>query len=233
MRKIAITDIHGCKNTFLALLDRVALSQSDELYLLGDYVDRGPDSKGVIDVIRDMRRKGYRVHCLRGNHEELVLQAAGNDFTGLDRWLVSDGKKTIDSFGVDRYSDIPEEYLQFMRELPYYMETDGYILVHGGLDFSLADPLSNTDEMCWIRNGAWYGQVRYDWLGDRTILHGHTPMAVQRIEDQFLSLDIDRYLDLDAGCVFAESRFTDREGMGALCAFNMTSRELMFQRYAG
>ncbi len=233
MRKIAITDIHGCKNTFLALLDKVALSQSDELYLLGDYVDRGPDSKGVIDVIREMRRKGYQVQGLRGNHEELVLQAAGNDFSGLDRWLLSDGRKTLESFGVERYSDIPAEYLDFMRELPYFLETDGYILVHGGLDFNLPDPLGNTEEMCWIRNWDWYGQVRYDWLDGRTILHGHTPMAVHRIEDQFINLESDRYLDLDAGCVFAERRFTDKEGLGLLCAFDMTNRELLFQQYAG
>ena len=232
MRKIAITDIHGCKNTFLALLDRLALSRSDELYLLGDYVDRGPDSKGVIDVIFDLRQKGYAVQCLRGNHEELVLQAANKDFTGLERWLLSDGKKTMDSFGVEHCSDIPAEYLAFMDELPYYLETEGYILVHGGLDFNLPNPLSDTAEMCWIRNWDWYARVRYDWLGERTILHGHTPMAVHLIENQFFNLETDRYLDLDAGCVFAERRFTDREGLGSLCAFDMTSRKLVFQRYA-
>ena len=231
MRKIAITDIHGCKTTFLALLDSLAFAQSDELYLLGDYVDRGPDSKGVIDTIFDLKKNGYTVRCLRGNHEELVLQAADNDFTGLERWLVGDGKKTMESFNVTQCSDIPREYLDFMRELPYFIETDGYILVHGGLDFSIPDPLSNTREMCWLRNWDWYHQVRYDWLGERTILHGHTPMATHHIEDQFYMLEIGRCLDIDAGCVFAERRFTDRDGMGSLCAFDMSNRELKFQEY--
>ena len=56
-------------------------------------------------------------------------------------------------------------------------------------------------------------------------------MAVHLIENQFLNLETDRYLDLDAGCVFAERRFTDREGLGSLCAFDMTNREIVFQRY--
>ena len=231
MRKIAITDIHGCKKTFLALLDKLSLSRSDELFLLGDYVDRGPDSKGVIDLVFELREKGYAVQCLRGNHEELVLRAAGNDFTGLERWVLSDGKKTMDSFGVSQCSEIPPKYLEFMQSLPYYIETEGYILVHGGLDFSRPDPLSNLEAMCWIRNWDWYGQVQYDWLGDRTILHGHTPMATQHIENQYLSLDIDRYLDLDAGCVFAEQRFSNKEGLGVLCAFDMSNRTLEFQPY--
>lgn len=231
MRKIAISDIHGCKNTFLELLDKIALTQSDALYLLGDYVDRGPDSRGVLDEIFKLRRQGYNVHCLRGNHEELILQAASRDFTGLERWLLSDGKKTMDSFGVEHCADIPEEYLDFMRELPYFMETDGYILVHGGLDFNLSDPLADTSRMCWIRTSAWYPAIRYDWLGSRIILHGHTPTATEHIENQFLGLEIDRYLDIDAGCVFAEERFSDRDGMGALCAFDMTNRMLTFQPY--
>lgn len=227
MPSYAISDIHGCSKTFSALLDRLSLSTSDRLYLLGDYVDRGPDSKGVLDTIFHLQAQGYAVHGLCGNHEEIVLQAARGDFTRLERWLVTDGKDTMDSFGVTAIADIPEKYLQWMAALPYYLEADDYILVHAGLDFQFKDPFSVRSRLCWIRN--WYDDIRYDWLGKRIILHGHTPAPMPVIEKQFQNLDRNQYLDIDAGCVFAHHRFTDREGLGHLCAFDMTNRKLLFQ----
>ena len=228
MRQFAISDIHGCPKTFLALLDKIAFSKSDELFLLGDYVDRGPDSKGVLDAIFDLQKNGYTLRCLLGNHEELVLQAAQNDFASLERWLLTDGRDTMDSFGVERCSDIPEVYLDFMRGLPYFFESGNYILVHGGLDFRLPDPLADASEMCWMRN--WYDDIRYEWLGERTILHGHTPIEHYNIEKQLFQLKWSRYLDIDAGCVFTQHRFPYRVDLGRLCAFDMTNRWLAFQK---
>ena len=70
MRRFAISDIHGCARTFEALLDRIAFTSQDELYLLGDYIDRGGDSKGVLDLIFRFQKEGYAVQCLLGNHEQ-------------------------------------------------------------------------------------------------------------------------------------------------------------------
>ncbi len=228
VRQFAISDMHGCSKTFTALLDKLALSTSDELYLLGDYVDRGPDSKGVLDTIFRLQKEGYQVHCLCGNHEELVLQAAKGDFTGLERWLLTDGKDTMDSFGVGSIADIPAEYLQWMAALPYYLEVGQYLLVHAGLDFSLSDPLSRKEEMCWIRH--WYDDIRYDWLKERIIIHGHTPVFTQTIEDQLSALNKNRYLDIDSGCVFSHERFINKEGLGYLCAFDMVNQTILFQQ---
>lgn len=225
MRKIAISDIHGCQTTFVALLDQLAFSTSDQLYLLGDYVDRGQDSKGVIDHIWALQGAGYQVECLRGNHEDIVLTAQ-HTLEGLEKWLQTDGHRTMESFGVRRITDIPEPYLDFMRDLDYWLQVDQYILVHAGLDFDLVDPLSRPDEMAWIRR--WYDQIRYDWLGDRIIVHGHTPTKRSEIEKMLQHLDQQRYLDIDAGCVFWN--FPVREGYGHLCAFDMTNRALVFQQ---
>ena len=209
------------------MLDKLSLSTADRLYLLGDYVDRGPDSKGVLDTIFQLQEKGYAVQCLRGNHEELVIQAADGDLTGLDRWLMTDGKDTMDSFGVETITDIPQNYLQWMRDLPYFIEIDGYILVHAGLDFAHPNPLSDNTRLCWIRH--WYDDIRYDWLGKRTIVHGHTPAMTQTIQEQLANLDGNQYLDIDSGCVFSHNRFTNKEGLGYLCAFDMTNRRIVFQ----
>ena len=227
MRQFAISDIHGCKKTFEALLDRIACSKGDTLFLLGDYVDRGPDSKGVIDRIWALQHDGYQIHCLKGNHEELVLRAASGNFTFLEKWLKTDGKDTMDSFGVSQCADIPAAYLHWMSALPYYLEVDNYLLVHAGLDFKLDDPLSDTTEMCWLRD--WYHHIRYDWLKGRIILHGHTPVDVETIQYQFANLEASQYLDIDNGCVYADPRHWKREGLGNLSAFDMTNRRLYFQ----
>jgi serine/threonine protein phosphatase 1 len=73
-RILAISDIHGNNKTFLDLLDKIALTKDDELYLLGDYIDRGPDSKGVIDTIWKLMDDNYRVFCIKGNHEEMLFR---------------------------------------------------------------------------------------------------------------------------------------------------------------
>jgi serine/threonine protein phosphatase 1 len=227
MREFAISDIHGCNKTFEALLDQIAFSKADILYLLGDYVDRGPDSKGVIDRIWALQGAGYRIACLKGNHEELVLRAASGNFTYLEKWLKTDGKDTIDSFGVQSCAEIPQRYLDWMDALPYFLEINHYLLVHAGLDFSLEDPLSDTSEMCWLRR--WQPGIRYEWLRNRIIVHGHTPITREGIEMQHKNLQALQYLDIDAGCVYGDPRLWREEGLGNLCAFDMTNQQLIFK----
>jgi len=226
MKKYAISDIHGCNRTFLAMLDRLAFSKADELYLLGDYVDRGPDSKGVFDTIFRLQSEGYTVRCLRGNHEQIVLRAQ-SDLTGLDNWLLSDGKVTADSFGVDSVQKIPEDYLAFMNGLDYYFEVDNFILVHAGLNFRLFDPLADKRDLLVIRY--WYGEMRYDWLNGRSVIHGHTPISRTDIEQQCRDLGRMRYLDIDAGCVYNSLNKRLERGLGHLCAFDITEMQVIFQ----
>ena len=222
MRKLAISDIHGCALTFEALLDKIALSTEDELYLLGDYVDRGPDSRAVIDQILSLHNEGYRVSCLRGNHEDGML-AATKGTEEFSAWYhYWGGRQTLESFGVQRIPDIPAQYLDFISGLGYYFEIEGYILVHAGLDFTKADPLAIDESMLYIRN--WHHRIDYDWLGNRYIIHGHTPCGRERMESQFHNFLRQRVLDIDAGC-FAHHQ----TGLGALCAFDFTNHALHFQ----
>ncbi|MCB9282977.1 MAG: serine/threonine protein phosphatase [Lewinellaceae bacterium] len=223
MRRFAITDIHGCLNTFQALLDKIAFSHQDQLFLLGDFIDRGPDSKGVIDYILHLQQTGYQVHCLRGNHDQMLLDARDHDDSHAF-WLINGGKATLKSFGVDHASDIPELYFDFLQGLSYYFEVDNYILVHAGLDFRFEDPFSGLHSMLWARN--WYGNINYSWLGDRIILHGHTPMFREEVEEQHRMLARQKFIGIDNGCVYTETH--SRQGLGALCAFNLDDRSLTF-----
>ena len=75
-RRIVIGDIHGCNKTFKKLLFEVlAISSEDKIYVLGDFVDRGPDSIGVINTILELKENAYHIYCLRGNHEQLMIDS--------------------------------------------------------------------------------------------------------------------------------------------------------------
>lgn len=222
-RKIAISDIHGCCKSFKALLKQLQFGIDDELYLLGDYVDRGPDSKGVIDHIWTLKEEGHLVHCLRGNHEHMMLMASVEGNTS-DHWMRNGGQATLASFGADNVQDIPEEYILWIRKLPFYLLVDQYILVHAGLNFMAKSPLSELKDMLWIRD--WYDDIDKEWLQGATVIHGHTTMKKTKIEEMLRDIKNNSVLDIDNGCVFKES-----EDKGRLCAFDMTSQQLYFQEY--
>jgi serine/threonine protein phosphatase 1 len=225
-RILAITDIHGCARTFQALLDKIALTQSDQLYLLGDYVDRGPDSKGVIDIIIWLQTEGFQVHCIPGNHEELMLEAVADPYD-IRRWIAAGGKSTMDSFNAKEMGDIPQLYVDFLKNMPTYIATDAYIFVHAGLNFRREDPFADKRDMTWIRS--WYDEVDYEWLGNRIVIHGHTPISRGQIRTQLNNLEIQQFIDIDNGCVFFQ-RAAQYE-MGSLCAFDLTNRTLEFMEY--
>jgi len=219
MRLLAISDIHGCARTFRKLLDQIGLNQDDHLVLAGDYVDRGPDTKGVIDQILELQEKGYSITLLKGNHEDLMLEAI-DKADALPHWIRNGGRETLASFGIASPTDLPPPYLRFFRELKNYHQTEEAFFVHAGFNFQIADPLEDEIAMLWIRN--WYDQLDRNWLGDRLIVHGHTPQPRAQIELQLSQIDGLPVLDIDCGCVYP------REGMHQLCAFDLTNRSLYF-----
>ncbi len=220
MRRFAISDIHGCLQSFRALLDKIGLVQGDQLYLLGDFIDRGPDSKGVIEQVMDLESGGILVFNLTGNHEYAFLRALKEPgFYGT--WMRTyGGEATIRSYGSPW--DIPEKHLDWMRSLPLYHQTDGYFLVHAGLDFRVSDPLDDPMGMLYIRD--WYANLNREWLGNRILVHGHTPVTKAEILKQRDGLAALPVLNIDAGCVFAGIR----PGLGYLCGLDMDSLELHF-----
>lgn len=215
MRRFAISDIHGCAVTFKNLLHQISFSKEDVLYLLGDYIDRGPDSRGVIDHIWYLQKEGYQVHCLRGNHEQNLLDAYSET-----RFECEIPKETLLSFEVKTVKDIPKVYIRWMEKLPYYFDLEDYILVHAGLNFNLAKPLDDHADMIWIRH--WYDNIDSDWLGGRIIVHGHTPTRQLEIKRSINTLDEIPAIDIDAGCVF------ESFGLGNLCVLNLDTKKLRF-----
>ena len=219
-REIAISDIHGCLASFEQLLhNTLEIGRDDDLYLLGDYIDRGPASKGVIDHIMALREDGYNVTCLMGNHEEILLRFNNGNSVNMKSWNKHGGRETLASFGVDSALDIPETYWDFFESLDPYAETSECILVHAGLDFSLEDPFTDTYSMMWARNY----EVDQTKLRGKKLVHGHTPKSRECIERDFDNNNIE--INIDNGCVYKGVR----PGMGELVAYDMTNNELYFQ----
>ena len=119
MRKIAISDIHGCIRTFRYLLEeKIRLQPEDHLFLLGDFIDRGPNSKGVIDYILELQQSGYQLTCLLGNHEEMLLRSFTESLMR-DVWESNGGMETMMSFGIRTAEEIPDLYMDFFTYLVY------------------------------------------------------------------------------------------------------------------
>lgn len=149
MRLLAIGDIHGCLTAFDALLDAVAPADGDRLIALGDYVDRGPDSRGVLDRLIELHSTGQLI-ALRGNHDVMMLQARqGNGMI----WLACGGRETLSSYDIaaDKWNalgdeddwsagsrellaPIPQRHWQFLGEdCRRYYETEKHIFVHANV----------------------------------------------------------------------------------------------------
>jgi serine/threonine protein phosphatase 1 len=218
VRIFVIGDIHGCAQTFWELLfEKLRINNTDIIYLLGDYIDRGPKSKEVIDIILKLKKKGYLLYPLMGNHEKLLLNSSSSR-ESLKHWILRGGKPTLKSFGVSTASKIEKKYIRFFKTLPYYYKTEKYILVHGGLNFDIPNPLKDKESMVWIRNN----YVDRDKIKGRKLIVGHKPKTLNQIKK---SLKNDNIM-LDGGCVYK----TRYKSMGNLCALELNSMKLYYQK---
>lgn len=151
-RVLAIGDVHGCLTALDTLLGFVRPGPADQLVFLGDYVDRGPDTKGVLDRLLELRRR-YDVVTLRGNHEVMMLAAA----TGRDDfrfWRSCGGAEALESYagpdGAGTVDDIPDAHWQLVgqRCVDWY-ETETHIFVHANLNPDLPPGEQPTDWLHW------------------------------------------------------------------------------------
>ncbi|TGE26676.1 metallophosphoesterase [Hymenobacter metallicola] len=198
MARYVTTDLHGCLSTFQHLLEKVIrLRPQDELYLLGDYVNKGPDSRGLLDYLMQLPQRGYQVHCLRGNHDQELLDAArGRKHLA---WAShADRNLTLQSFGVPATTDIPEPYLQWLDALQYQLDIPGFTLVHAGFNFRLPPDKMRTDWHTMLN----IKEFTFDAsrLEGRRLLHGHVPTPTAEIKQQVKKQA--GSICLDAGCVY-------------------------------
>lgn len=219
-RTFVITDIHGCCRTFRRLLFAVIrLEMEDTLYLLGDYIDRGPDSKGVIETILELNAYGYDVRPIRGNHEQMHLASIyAPTYENLSEWLENGGYTTLKSYGVTHPEELGQ-HVHVLYSFPLYRITDSHIFVHAGLDFTLDDPLSYQGEHAMFSKRG--GDVIEAKLNGRTLVSGHTPLPLYAIRRSLHT----SHIRLDNGCVYGDAL----PEMGNLVALELGTGELFVQ----
>lgn len=225
-----IPDIHGCAKTLRVLLENMLMvTKHDQLYFLGDYIDRGPDSKGVIDYLMHLQKEEYEVHFIKGNHEDMCVKAYEADqkrlfFGGKHQeqkdWEAVGAKETLKSFGVKHPREIPKEYIDWMNACVPYIELEDYILVHAGMNFDIKDPFEDTKSMMWTR----HFKVDYRRTHGKKIIHGHIPIDYTFMSTVIEENDNYDFIALDNG-VYE----TNEPGMGNLMAFNPDTMEIIAQ----
>lgn len=186
-RTYAIGDVHGCLESLMALMAKLSPRKADELLFIGDYIDRGPDSKGVVDYVLELRKsRPGKVTCLLGNHEWMLL----NHLDGTDpvSWLQNGGQATLASYGGEH--KIPYAHREFFHSLAPLHRTDDYLFVHAGIRPGVPLEAQSTEDMLWIRRECYLFPGRFN----PPIVFGHTPLReVLNQEDR---------IGIDTGCVF-------------------------------
>jgi len=215
-RLFAISDIHGCFDTFYELVTkRIGLTRSDRLILLGDYIDRGDKSREVIDFITDLVSTGYDVVPLAGNHEAMLLDSF-RDYSMLPLWFMNSGETTLDSFRIDDICKIDSRYIEFFTSLSYYHTWKDFVFVHAGFNDNAIDPFGDINGMIWeCHTGYEHPELR-----NRTIIHGHRPKTVDHVLGRIASGS--RVIPIDTGCVYGEET-----GYGFLSALRVDTMELI------
>lgn len=218
MGMIAIGDIHGCAKTLDGLLRKLELMAEDHLIFVGDYIDRGPDSKGVIDRMLVLKEK-YRCTFLRGNHEELLLGYL--DDGEYDIFAMNGGIATLSSYMTQQGEmEIPDSHIEFVRDTELYLETEEFVFVHAGLrpDLTVAQNLEggNSEVFLWERSHLKAGDLPWE----KTVVCGHTPRPKP--------LNKPELINIDTGCVYYAY-----PSMGTLTAVRLPEREFVAVPYMG
>ncbi len=183
---IAVGDIHGCLVKLEVLLSRLPIDWTrDRLVFLGDYIDRGPDSSRVIDLVLELKKNyGERVVCLKGNHEDMFLRYLHGEPDSI--WLAVGGNATLKSYPEkDGMPIVPDEHMEFLSGLRLYLETPKYIFVHAGLRPGI--PLEEQNEADLLSIRYTFIQSSYDW--GKRIIFGHTPFPVPLVEKNKIGID--------------------------------------------
>ncbi len=192
MRRLVVGDIHGNLPALHSVLEKANYTFADRLYFLGDYIDRKPYSKEVVEFIIQLPKK----ICLRGNHDQFLIdhfQQSDRIRPIEPRWYRNGGLEALESYGIGiqplssgRYGttgEVPESHLEFFQStLPYYITPDGIGLVHGGFDLHLHE---KPDEFFWWDRIMWRTAVKIEYLQSGSRLEFRNGEEDEKVELPF------------------------------------------------
>jgi serine/threonine protein phosphatase 1 len=201
MSRFVIGDIHGCISELRYLLDDLPLHRGDVVVFLGDYIDRGPDSKEVVSFLIELKKRLSDIELvfLKGNHEDMFLGYLGLAGQHGNMFLVNGGIATLASYGLtpdkltvsNTLAAISPDHLQFYNELRSMHLMDAFLCVHAGVrpEKSLAE--QSAEDLIWIRDKFIFNAHKLPY----TVLFGHTPQHA-------VLFDLPYKIGLDTGLVY-------------------------------
>jgi len=229
-RVYAIGDVHGRADLLGTLLDKIDADaarhpgKAKRLVFLGDYVDRGPRSKDVIELVLDAAPRGAEVVALMGNHEEMMFRFLRDTAVGRS-WMLNGGDATLTSYGIDapgmlsgaaHYRQaqaelnalLPERHLRFLQGLAITHVAGDYLFVHAGLRPGVPIDRQEREDLLWIReeflhSGADFGKV---------VVHGHSIAHQPVLRPNRIGIDTGAYASNRLTCLVLEG--TSREFLG-------------------
>ena len=212
---VAIGDIHGCSETLKLMWKNLEPFREYIHVFVGDYIDRGPDSKGVVDFLLKVRHERNCIF-LRGNHEQMLLDSIY--YKRRDHWIMNGGKATLDSYdNVELAEEMPEDHLEFYKNTLIYYDTDHYFFVHAGappyqsIAQSIKDPEAES-YFLWGRDHLNALEVKWE----KTVIFGHTPRA--------FPIRKSKMIGIDTGCVYNDV------GMNKLTALILPDEHFIEQK---
>lgn len=212
---VAIGDIHGCLKSIEALWNKLEPWSNLPHIFVGDYIDRGPDSKGVVDFLLEIQSERDCIF-LRGNHEQMLLDAyeKGDAYN----WMMNGGDSTLRSYGDDiRVTEIPGNHIEFYKSTKLFYQTDQYFFVHAGAPphQSLLKSIEDEGSANFFLWGREHLNV-HTTAWEKTVVFGHTPRQAP--------IKRDKMIGIDTGCVY------NRLGYGKLTAVILPETKFIQQK---
>jgi serine/threonine protein phosphatase 1 len=189
-RIFAVGDIHGCYEKLAAMMNVLPWKrESDDLLLfIGDYIDRGPKSREVVEYLVNLRKNGGNFVFLKGNHEKMLIDYYVHQRDQM-LYVANGGAETIASYvegGIGRKAFVlPEAHLEFLLALQNYHETEDYIFVHAGLRDGIPLTEQAEEDMLWIREEFIYST--FDW--QKRVVFGHTALETPFVTPGKIGID--------------------------------------------
>ncbi len=182
-RYIAITDIHGELGKLENVLSKIDLRNDDIFIFMGDYIDRGPDSKGVVEKVIEISQN-YKTITLIGSHEYALLHAKSDEYYNFLFWNYG-GPETVKSYG-GQFDNILKTHGSFFRNLQFYYQTDEYLFVHAGINPRYSLEEQDETDLVYIRS-AFYNHPHNL---PQKIIFGHTEFDRPLIQKDKICIDL-------------------------------------------
>lgn len=223
LRLYAIGDVHGCADLLRAVHDRIDADLAHRpagdhrIIHVGDYIDRGPDSRGAVEAAL-ARLDAGRCECLRGNHEQFLIDVLDEAPRALELWLNNGGVETLASYGVELppiigasaypgaalaqrlRQALPDPHLRFFRALPHLVRFGDYAFVHAGIQPGKPLDRQREHDMIWIREPFLTDAHEHEAV----IVHGHTPTRHVEIRSNRIGIDTGAVFGGDLACLVLE-----------------------------